>query len=84
VIGWDAPLPSFRETITRTIVLGSIDSAEAARRHAQIVIAPEVQGIGLTEFGRIAEIRAQGAAAARAVLEQLPEGPLGDAVPGGG
>jgi len=84
VIGWDAPLPSFRETITRTIVLGSIDSAEAARRHAQIVIAPEVQGIGLTEFGRIAEIRAQGAAAARAVLERLPEGPLGDAVPGGG
>jgi NTE family protein len=82
VIGWDAPLPSFRETITRTIVLGSIDSAEAARRHAQIVIAPEVQGIGLTEFRRVAEIRAQGAAAARAVLEQLPEGPLRDAVPG--
>ena len=83
VIGWDAPLPSFRETITRTIVLGSIDSAEAARRHAQIVIAPEVQGIGLTEFSRIAEIRAQGAAAARAVLEGLPEGPLREAVPGG-
>jgi NTE family protein len=84
VIGWDAPLPSFRETITRTIVLGSIDAAEAARRHAQIVIAPEVQGIGLTEFRRIAEIRAQGSAAARAVLEGLPEGLLGDAVPGGG
>jgi NTE family protein len=84
VIGWDAPLPSFRETITRTVVLGSIDSAEAARRHAQIVIAPEVQGIGLTEFRRITEIRAQGAAAARAVLERLPEGPLRDAVPGDG
>jgi NTE family protein len=84
VIGWDAPLPSFRETITRTIVLGSIDSAEAARRHAQIVIAPEVQGIGLTEFRRIAEIRAQGAAATRAVLERLPEGLPRDAVPGDG
>jgi predicted acylesterase/phospholipase RssA len=76
VIGWDAPLPNFRETLTRTIVLGSIDTAEAAQRHAEIVIAPEVQGIGLTEFDRIDAIRAQGAAAARVALERLPGGTL--------
>ena len=72
IIGWDTPLPSFRETLTRTVVLGSIDTAEAAQKHADVVIAPAVQGIGLVEFDRIAEIRAQGAAAARDVLERLP------------
>jgi NTE family protein len=72
VIGWEEPLPSLTETITRTVVLGSIDTAEAAQRHANLVIAPAVQGIGLTEFERIDEIREQGAAAARAVLERLP------------
>jgi len=77
VIGWDAPLPSFGETLTRTIVLGSIDTAEAAHRHAEFVIAPEVQGVGLTEFARIAEIRAQGAEAARDVLPRFPEELLG-------
>ena len=54
------------------MVLGSIDTAEAAQKHADVVIAPAVQGIGLVEFGRIAEIRAQGAAAAREALERLP------------
>jgi predicted acylesterase/phospholipase RssA len=72
VIGWDTPLPSFGETLTRTIVLGSIDTAEAAHRHANVVIAPAVQGIGLTEFERIKEIRAQGAEAARDTLERVP------------
>lgn len=72
VIGWDDPLPSFPETLMRTIVLGSIDTAEAAQRHADLVIAPAVQGVGLTEFGRIKEIREQGAAAAREVLDRLP------------
>lgn len=72
VIGWEAPLPSFGETLTRTIVLGSIDTAEAAHRHADYVIAPQVQGMGLTEFDRISEIRAQGAAAALDALERDP------------
>jgi NTE family protein len=72
IIGWDAPLPSLGETLTRTIVLGSIDTAEAAHRHADVVIAPAVQGIGLTEFARVEEIRAQGAAAARETLERMP------------
>lgn len=81
VIGWDSPLPSFRETLTRTIVLGSIDTAEAAQRHAHLVIAPAVQGIGLTEFDRVAEIRAQGAEAARGVLDDIPQGLLDAPVP---
>ncbi len=73
IIGWDTPLPSFGETLTRSVVLGSIDTAEAARKHADVVIAPEVQGIGLVEFDRIGEIRAQGSAAAREALDRLPE-----------
>ncbi len=68
VIGWDAALPTFTETLMRSVVLGSIDTAEAAQRHADLVIAPSVQGIGLTEWARLDELRAQGAAAAREVL----------------
>ena len=37
------------------------------------MIAPQVQGIGLTEFGRVAEIRAHGAEAAREVIPQFPD-----------
>jgi predicted acylesterase/phospholipase RssA len=59
--------------MTRSVVLGSIDTAEAARKHADVVIAPAVQGIGLTEFDRIGEIRSQGSAAAREALNRLPE-----------
>ena len=73
IIGWDAPLPSFGETLTRSVVLGSIDTAEAASKHADVVIAPAVQGVGLTEFDRIGEIRGQGSAAARDALGRLPE-----------
>ena len=73
IIGWDEPRPSFGETLTRSVVLGSIDTAEAARKHADVVIAPEVQGIGLTEFDRIGEIRSQGSAAARNALARLPD-----------
>ena len=72
LIGWDEPRPSFGETLTRTIVLGSIDTAEAAHRHAEYVIAPQVQGMGLTDFARVSEIRAQGAEAARQVLPKFP------------
>ncbi len=60
----------------RSVVLGSIDTAEAAQRHAELVIAPSVQGIGLTEFGRLDELRAQGAAATREVLAATPPGVL--------
>jgi predicted acylesterase/phospholipase RssA len=83
IIGWDTPLPSFGETLTRTVVLGSIDTAEAAQRHADVVIAPAVQGIGLVEFGRIGEIRRQGAAAARDALERLPPSVFDTAALGG-
>ena len=68
VIGWDAALPTFTETLMRSVVLGSIDTAEAAQRHADLVIAPSVQGIGLTEWERLDTLRAQGAEAARRVL----------------
>ena len=54
-------------------MLGSIDTAEAASKHADVVIAPAVQGVGLTEFDRIGEIRGQGSAAARDALGRLPD-----------
>jgi hypothetical protein len=56
----------------RSIVLGSIDTAQAAQRHAQLVIVPAVHGIDMMEFERIREIRDQGALAARSVLDNPP------------
>ena len=70
IVGWDEPRPSFPETLTRIVVLGSVDTAEAAQTHADAVIAPQVQGIGLTQFDRISQIRRQGAAAARDALDE--------------
>ena len=85
IVGWDEPRPSFPETLTRVVVLGSIDTAEAAQEHADAVIAPEVQGVGLVEFDRIAEIREQGAAAAReAFAEGLAATLFGAAASGAG
>jgi NTE family protein len=72
LVGWDTPLPNLKETLTRAIVLGSADTTEAAERHAHLVIAPAVQDVDLMEFARIEDIRAEGAVAARAVLDELP------------
>jgi len=72
LVGTGAPMPTFSETIVRSIVLGSVDTAEHAQRHADLVIEPRVEGIGLLAWKRIEEMREAGREAAREALERAP------------
>ena len=73
IVGTLAPVPSFKETLIRSIVLGSSDTAVIAQQHADVVITPDIRGIALTDWARIDEMRAAGRAAARAALEAAPQ-----------
>jgi NTE family protein len=76
VVGTDALLPGFGETVVRSILLGSIDTAEAAQRYADVVIEPEVAGVGLLEWDRVDDMIDAGRAAAEEALAKLPAGVL--------
>jgi NTE family protein len=69
ITGWDTPLPSFKETIIRSIVLGSIDTAAAAAQYADALIVPAVEEFGLLDFAALDRIVDAGSAAATAALE---------------
>ena len=45
--------PRLAETLARVPLLGSQNTAEAARRHADLVIKPRAQGVGLLEFHQL-------------------------------
>ena len=62
--------PSLGETLTRVLLLGSQNTAEAARRHAGLVIKPRPEGVGLLEFDQLDTAREAGRAAAREALER--------------
>jgi len=68
--------PSLGETLTRVLLLGSQNSSEAARRHADLVIKPRAEGVGLLEFHQLDTAREVGRVAARGALEQAPLGLL--------
>ena len=71
--GEEAQIPHLSETILRTVTVGSTDTVAAARLHADVVITPEVDGIGLLDwkaFPRVVEI---GRRAARQTLAADPE-----------
>ncbi len=71
--GSDAEIPRLSETIVRTVTVGSIDTVTAARLHADVVITPRVDGVGLLEwkaFDRMVELGRQ---AARDALAAQPE-----------
>ena len=61
--------PSLGETLTRVLLLGSANTSDAARRHADIVIKPRAEGVGLLEFHQLDAAREAGRAAAREALE---------------
>jgi NTE family protein len=63
-------LPSLGETLMRVLLLGSENTSEAARRHADLLIAPRAGGIGLLEFHQLDTAREIGRAAAREALER--------------
>jgi NTE family protein len=75
----DPRLPGFTETLTRALMLGSMDAADAARMHAELVITPQSDGVGMLEFHQLDRVREEGRRAARAALETLPESGLGAA-----
>jgi NTE family protein len=67
----DEPL-RLRETLMRTLTLGSADTAAAARRHADLVIKPADIGAGFLEFHQLDRLRDEGRRAAAAALETAP------------
>ena len=67
--GVEPPLPSITETLARATVLGSVERAERNRELASLVIAPDVQMVGLREwsaFERAVEAGREAAAEALA------------------
>ena len=55
------------------LLLGSANTSEAARRHADLVITPRAEGVSLLEFHQIDVARAAGRLAAREALEDAPD-----------
>lgn len=69
--------PRLGETLARVLLLGSSDTSELARRHADLVIKPRTQGVGLLEFHQLDAARESGRVAARAAIEHSPSGLFG-------
>jgi NTE family protein len=67
--GYEAPMPALRETIHWTIALGSTDTVSAALRHADLVISPRVEGIGILDWKQLPRALEVGRQAARDALE---------------
>jgi len=68
----DGRPPGLGETLTRLLLLGSENTAQAARRHADLVIRPRAEGVGLLEFGQLDTAREAGRLAARSALQGAP------------
>jgi NTE family protein len=64
--------PRLGQTVGRLLLLGSENTSEAARRHADLVIRPRMEGVGLLEFHQLDTAREAGRAAARKALERAP------------
>jgi NTE family protein len=66
--GSGAPLPRVGETLLRTLTIGSADTVQAGLRHADLVIAPRVEGVGMLDWKSLDRVREVGRAAAREAL----------------
>jgi len=71
VVGSAEPLPALRETLIRSVVLGSTDTGAAAQAHADALVAPQVGDFGMTDFNRLDELVAAGRDAASARLDAI-------------
>jgi predicted acylesterase/phospholipase RssA len=72
ISGTRAEVPRLAETLLRTLAVGSRDTVAAARRHADLVITPKVDQVGLLDWKRLPSIREAGRAAVRDLLEADP------------
>ena len=70
--GNDGQMPRLGETLMRTVTVGSIDTFAAAHENADIVITPEVEGIGLLDWKAFPRVVELGRAAARDALARHP------------
>ena len=70
--GDDVALPSLGETLMRSVVLGSIDTAQAAERHADLVVTPDNSDVGMLEWHQLDRVRERGRRAAAAALAGAP------------
>ena len=66
-------MPSLAETLTRVLLLASSNTSEAARRHADLVIRPRNEGMGLLEFHQLDRAREAGRRAVHEALEREPD-----------
>ena len=67
--GYEQRLPALSETISGSIALGSSDTVNAALQHADLVISPRVEGVGLLDWGQLPRAVEMGRRAAREALE---------------
>lgn len=65
-------LPSIMETLSRATVLGSVERAERNRELASLLVSPEVQDVGLREFGALDRAIAAGYEATARALDASP------------
>ena len=69
----EGEVPLLAETILRTVTVGSTDTVAEARAHADLVIAPRVDGVGLMEWKALGRVRELGRRAAREALAADPD-----------
>jgi predicted acylesterase/phospholipase RssA/CRP-like cAMP-binding protein len=72
ISGQRGEVPRLGETMLRTLVVGSRDTAASAHRYADLVITPKVGQVGLLDWKRLPGIREAGRAAVRSLLEDDP------------
>src|SRR5262249_25150017 len=70
--GSEADIPRLGETILRTVTVGSKDTVAAARLHADFVITPDVDDVGLMDWKALPRVRELGRQAARNALAAHP------------
>jgi NTE family protein len=66
--GADEQLPRVGETLLRTLTIGSADTVQAGLRHADLVIAPRVEGVGMLDWKSLDRVREIGRTATREAL----------------
>jgi NTE family protein len=73
VIGADEVVPSFIETLVRSVSVGSTAAVSAARQRADALIAPDTGAVPMLDFARLDEMIAIGRrAAADALAAETP------------
>ncbi|HEY5319051.1 MAG TPA: DHA2 family efflux MFS transporter permease subunit [Solirubrobacteraceae bacterium] len=66
------PAPTLMDTLQRLVLLGTADTAETGRRHADLYIAPEQASVGRMEFHMLDTMRESGRRATLSALESAP------------